>query len=91
MTDRVLMFFKDICALPHGSGNCSLVGDYLVDFAKNRGLYYFRDKKGNVVGVFDNNIVNYLINSEHIFILKDTPYIYDDGVYVMTHKSLQQI
>ncbi len=49
MTDRVLMFFKDICALPHGSGNCSLVGDYLVDFAKNRGLYYFRDKKGNVL------------------------------------------
>ncbi|MBO4762805.1 MAG: M20/M25/M40 family metallo-hydrolase, partial [Lachnospiraceae bacterium] len=49
MTDKVIGFFKDICAIPHGSGNCSGVGDYLVRFAKDRGLEYVRDPKGNVL------------------------------------------
>ena len=49
MTDKVIGFFKDICAIPHGSGNCSGVGDYLVRFAKDRGLEYVRDSKGNVL------------------------------------------
>ncbi|MCR5520763.1 MAG: beta-Ala-His dipeptidase [Lachnospiraceae bacterium] len=49
MKDKVIDFFKDLCAIPHGSGNCCGVGDYLVRFAQDRGLEYVRDKKGNVL------------------------------------------
>ena len=49
LTDKVLEFFKDICAIPHGSGNCSLVGDYLMKFAFDRNLEAVRDEKGNVL------------------------------------------
>jgi dipeptidase D len=49
LKDKVISIFKEICSIPHGSGNCSGVGDYLVRFAHERGLEYVRDKKGNVL------------------------------------------
>lgn len=49
MKDKVIGFFKEICSIPHGSGNCTGVGDYLVRFAQDRELEYVRDKKGNVL------------------------------------------
>ena len=45
----VMGFFEDIAAIPHGSGNCKGIADYLVSFAKERGLKYLRDKAENVV------------------------------------------
>jgi len=49
MCEKVIDFFKEICSIPHGSGNCTKIGEYLLDFAKERGLYAKRDKKGNVL------------------------------------------
>ncbi|MCR5432257.1 MAG: beta-Ala-His dipeptidase [Lachnospiraceae bacterium] len=49
MKDKVLKFFKEICDMPHGSGNCTLAGDYLMRFAEERGLEAIRDRKGNVL------------------------------------------
>ena len=49
MKNKVIGFFKEICSIPHGSGNCSGVGDFLVRVAQERGLEYVRDKKGNVL------------------------------------------
>ncbi|MCC8168124.1 MAG: aminoacyl-histidine dipeptidase [Clostridiales bacterium] len=46
---RVLSFFEEICAIPHGSGNTGRISDYLVDFAKQRNLRCSRDKMGNVI------------------------------------------
>ena len=45
----VMRFFEEISAIPRGSGNCSGIADYLVRFAKDRGLKYIRDKAENVV------------------------------------------
>ena len=46
---RPLRFFDEFSRIPHGSGNTALIADYLVDFAKERGLEYMRDAYDNVV------------------------------------------
>ena len=44
-----LRFFEEISAIPHGSGNCSAIADYLVSFAKERSLTHMRDAADNVI------------------------------------------
>ena len=46
---RVFRFFEELCAIPHGSGNTKAVSDWLVDFAKARGLRYVQDQLNNEV------------------------------------------
>ena len=47
--ERVFRFFEEFSAIPHGSGNTGKIADYLVNFAKERGLEYIRDTADNVV------------------------------------------
>ena len=47
--EKVVRFFEEFSKIPHGSGNTSLIADYLVDFAKTRGLEHSRDNADNVV------------------------------------------
>ena len=54
----VFDFFEEICAIPHGSRNTKAISDYLVDFAKTRGLRYFQDEVNNVV-IFQNGTCGY--------------------------------
>ncbi len=46
---RVLHYFEDLCAIPHGSGNMQKISDYCVAFATAHGLSYTRDAANNVV------------------------------------------
>lgn len=46
---EVLTFFEEICSIPHGSGNVDQISDYLVQFAKDRGLKVRQDEKKNVI------------------------------------------
>lgn len=46
---RVFDFFEEICSIPHGSRNEKLISDYLVNFAKERGLKYIQDDANNVI------------------------------------------
>ena len=46
---NVFYFFEEICKIPHGSGNTGQVSDYLVKFAKKRGLEHYQDELGNVI------------------------------------------
>ncbi|MBE6645776.1 MAG: aminoacyl-histidine dipeptidase [Ruminococcaceae bacterium] len=46
---RVFDFFEEISGIPHTSGNTSGIADYLVSFAKARGLEYTRDEYDNVI------------------------------------------
>ena len=41
--------FEEICAIPHGSRNTKPISDYLVNFAKARGLACRQDRSNNVV------------------------------------------
>lgn len=46
---NVFRFFEEICAIPHGSGNTKMISDYLVNFARERGLEYYQDALNNVI------------------------------------------
>ncbi len=45
----VFAFFEEISHIPRGSGNMGKIADYCVDFAKKRGLRFFRDDEDNVI------------------------------------------
>ena len=47
--EAVFGYFLEISKIPHGSGNTSPIADYLVSFAKDRGLEYYRDGANNVI------------------------------------------
>ena len=46
---KVFAFFEQLCAIPHGSGNTKAISDWLVGFAKERGLRYIQDATNNVI------------------------------------------
>ncbi len=46
---KVFSFFEEITKIPHGSGNVEAISNYLVDFARKRGLAYIQDEIGNVI------------------------------------------
>lgn len=45
----VFGWFEKLCAIPHGSGNVTEIGDFCVQFARERGLRCRKDEIGNVV------------------------------------------
>ena len=47
--ERVLYYFEQLCAIPHGSGNCGAVSEYCVNVATELGLPVMRDKWDNVI------------------------------------------
>ena len=46
--ERVFYYFEEICNIPHGSGNVEQISDYLVNFAKERGLFCIQDEVKNL-------------------------------------------
>lgn len=47
--ERVFHFFEEISKIPHTSENTKPIADYLVSFAKERSLEYYRDGADNVI------------------------------------------
>jgi len=47
--ERVLHYFKEICKIPHGSGDTKRISDYCVEFAKKQGLGFVQDDLNNVI------------------------------------------
>lgn len=45
----VFGYFEKLCSMPHGSGNTKIISDYLVSFAKEKGLRYEQDDLNNVI------------------------------------------
>ena len=46
---KVFHYFEEICKIPHGSYNTKQLSDYLVNFAKERGLTSYQDEANNVI------------------------------------------
>lgn len=46
---RVFAYFEEITQIPHGSGHIEAISNYLVDFARERGLECIQDEVGNVI------------------------------------------
>ncbi len=49
MPERVFKFFREICSIPHGSGNMEAISAYCEAFAKKHSLEYTKDELLNVV------------------------------------------
>ncbi len=49
MKKRVFEIFKEITAIPRGSGNMKAVSDYCVKFAEENSLKYIRDEFDNII------------------------------------------
>ncbi len=47
--NKLINFFKDISKIPRNSGSEEQIADFLCDFAKERNLYYRKDKYNNVL------------------------------------------
>lgn len=47
--NRVLSYFEDLCAIPHGSTNTKAISDYCIKFAEGRGLEHYQDEANNVI------------------------------------------
>lgn len=47
--ERVFYYFTEIAKIPRGSGNEKEISDYLVNFAKQKGLFVYQDENNNVL------------------------------------------
>ncbi|MBQ8826021.1 MAG: aminoacyl-histidine dipeptidase [Oscillospiraceae bacterium] len=47
--ERVFHYFKEICKIPHGSGETEKIAEYCVDYAKKHDYRYIYDDAGNVI------------------------------------------
>ena len=47
--DRVFEYFEKVCDIPHGSFHEKALSDYIVEFAKERGLVCRQDERYNVL------------------------------------------
>ena len=47
--DKVFEFFREICAIPHGTYHIEEISDYLADFARSRDLRFIQDELKNVI------------------------------------------
>lgn len=46
---KVFKYFEEISAIPRGSGNTKEISDYIVSFARTRGLECYQDEANNVI------------------------------------------
>lgn len=46
-------YFRELCKIPHGSGNTKKISDYCESFAKSHSLRYIREECGNII-IFKN-------------------------------------
>ena len=42
-------YFKEMCLIPHGSGNTKAMSDYFENFAKAHSLKVIREECGNII------------------------------------------
>ena len=47
--NKVLRYFEQLCAIPHGTRNTKAVSDWCVAFARERGLEHYQDAFHNVI------------------------------------------
>ncbi len=47
--ERVFYYFENLCAIPHGSGNCAAISKYCICVAEKLGLEWSTDEHFNVI------------------------------------------
>lgn len=57
-TNKVFEYFKEICAIPHGSGNMEKISEFCVKFAVKNNLKYVKDSANNVI-IYKNGTIGF--------------------------------
>ena len=89
--EKLLQYFKDICLIPRQTGDEEAISQYLLDFAKARGLQAERDAHHNVLIRKPSTIPGYkgptVIVQGHMDIVyeksADSTHKYEDGIHVV--------
>ena len=89
--EKLLQYFKDICRIPRQTGDEEAISQYLLDFAKARGLQAERDAHHNVLIRKPSTIPGYkgptVIVQGHMDIVyeksADSTHKYEDGIHVV--------
>lgn len=63
---KVFDLFEEINKIPRESKNEEKIIDYLVDYSKNMGWNYQKDKVGNLLVTINNNSKNYVCLQSHV-------------------------
>ena len=50
--EKVFKYFREICKIPHGSGDMGKISTYCEKFALENNLDYIRDAANNVINAF---------------------------------------
>ena len=64
--NKTICFFKEITQIPRESGNEEGIANYLVEFAKKRNLFWYKDQYNNVLIKKENSHLPCLILQAHI-------------------------
>ena len=74
-----------------------LLEQYILRFERNPkeepelSRFHLFDAKGNVKGVRDMEIVDYLVENVQFFVVGITPYYYEHGVFLEDHDGVKWI
>ena len=79
--DKVFEFFREICAIPHGTYHIEEISDYLAEFARSRDLRFIQDELKNVI-IFKDATPGY--ENEPAVILQAN----DKSVVIHAHKQM---
>jgi len=58
MSEKIFEYFKEICSIPHGSGDMEKIAEYCIEFALSNQLKYERDSANNVI-IYKNGSKGY--------------------------------
>lgn len=91
---KTIDFFYEISKIPRESGNEAKISEYLCEFAKNRGLFYQKDKYNNVIIKKNNSNKEPIILQAHVDMVcekdidkefdftKDSMQVYEEDGYL---------
>lgn len=93
-SQKIIQYLKEISEIPRASADEKRFSDYMLKFAKDRGLEAWQDEKGNFYAkkpAFGNESGEAVILQGHldmVYVKKDDcPYAYEDGIKVMEDKD----
>ncbi|MGN1266696.1 MAG: beta-Ala-His dipeptidase [Dorea sp.] len=93
-TEKIIQYLKEISEIPRASGDEKAISDYLLKFAKDRGLEAWQDAKGNFYAkkpAHGKESGDAIILQGHMDLVyvktEDCPYKYEEGIKVLEDKD----
>ena len=93
-TKKIIQYFREISDIPHASGDEKAICEYLMKFAKERGLECWTDEKGNFYakvpakGECSDEAVILQGHMDMVYVrADDCPFTYEEGIEVLEDEN----